>query len=62
VFSVWNYNIIQYFIIIDMLSCCENIFALHCLDSDFTKVSSSVLIAKILSVAAPLSIANYLLR
>lgn len=46
VFSVWNYNIIQYFIIIDMLSCCENIFALHCLDSDFTKVSSSVLMSR----------------
>lgn len=32
VFSVWNYNVIQYFIIIDMLSCCGNIFALHYLD------------------------------
>ncbi|KAI5177067.1 lipid intermediate transporter [Pancytospora epiphaga] len=59
VFSVWNYNVVHYFIIIDILSACGNMFALYCLESDFTKVSSSILMAKILSVVLSLNIAHY---
>lgn len=58
VFSMWNYNVIQYFIIIEILSCCGNIFALICIDNDFSKVFSTVLIAKVISIVIPLSIAN----
>ncbi|KAI4292500.1 hypothetical protein PAPHI01_1774 [Pancytospora philotis] len=56
VFSIWNYNVVQYFIIVEILSSCGNIFALLCIEGDFATVSSTVLLAKITSIAVPLSI------
>lgn len=58
VFSLWKYEVVQYFIIIEILSCCGNVFALNCIDGDFTKVFSTVFTAKLISLAVPLSVVN----
>ena len=59
-FSFWKYDTVQYFVIIEILGCTGNAIALNCVDRDSAKVFSTVVLAKLVSIILPLSIANYL--
>lgn len=48
-FILWEYEEIRFYLILDFLNCCSNITAFKCIEDDYLKVFSSVVISRGLS-------------
>ncbi|KAM0680405.1 sterol homeostasis protein [Glugoides intestinalis] len=59
IFSFWQYNDIQYYLIIEILNCCSNICALKCFDNSHLKLCWFVILSKLASFILTKGVFNY---